>query len=205
MPRAPGAADRAPWRAIHDARPPAPCRRAPAARRSDFPPTVAPPYRDWSSTHPATTVAPSTGPAPRVPRAVAARHRACAPGARAHALQCILERRGAEAVLDADPVAQVLARARVGLQWPLVPEVDQRAVKGTQIAAHIPALPQHPPLLRVHEPADGAQQARLARAVGSGPLQALTARERKAHPPQDVTITPPQVQALNIQALIVHA
>src|SRR5205823_12856217 len=108
------------------------------------------------------------------------------------------------AASDTDPVAQVLARTQLALEGRLVPEVGERAVKGRKIGAHVATSPQHPPLLRIHQRGEGPQQTRLARAVGTGHLQALAARERETHAPEHVAVAPPEVQVLDVEALIVH-
>ena len=72
-------------------------------------------------------------------------------------------------------------------------------VEAAQIRAHVLPGPAHPPLLRVHQAGDGAQQAGLARPVGSGQLQALPLGELELHAAQHMAFAAPQVQIFDLE------
>jgi hypothetical protein len=85
-----------------------------------------------------------------------------------------------------------------------VADVRDIGVKCLHIAADVASTPGNGSLFRIHQSTQGAQQAGLAGAIAAGDLQAFARIDRESHAAQDVSVTPPQVQILGLQAALGH-
>jgi hypothetical protein len=67
-------------------------------------------------------------------------------------------------------------------------------MKGQQVLADIGPIPQHAPLLRIHEAAERPQQSGFTRAIRPGDLQDLAAPQIEPNPPQHMALAAPQME-----------
>src|SRR3569832_2267060 len=83
-------------------------------------------------------------------------------------------------------------------------DVRQIPVVCLQIAADIGATPGDAALFRIHDPAQGPEQAGLPRAIAPSDLEALARVHREPYTPEDEAIAPPQEQILGLHTALGH-
>ena len=83
-----------------------------------------------------------------------------------------------------------------------MPEIGELGMKFIALGTSRRAPPEHLPFLGIEQPGDGANQRRLAGAVLAGQQHTFAGLTLEAQAPKHMTITAPQVNALNGQHFV---